>query len=396
MIKKKLLIITPRFPYPVIGGDRLRIFHICKFLSNYYQLTLVSLCESKNEMNMNLPKDGIFSGIIRVRQYKFFSYMYSLWYLLTFRPLQNGYFYNKKFQKIVDNLILSHDAVFCHLIRTADYVSGHDVVKFLEMTDAISLNYKRISKSKGNFFSLKKIIFSFEYKRLLKFEAAIPLYFNHSFVVSDVDRSHLSELNYSLSDFISVCSNGVDLSFLPYEKRSINGDIAFIGNMTSLQNIDAINFLIFDILPLLQKVKPNIVVRLIGRISSELSNSFASIPGVSVYSNVSSISDAVRGCSIGVCPIRLGAGIQNKVLEYMSLGLPCVTTTIGFEGLQAVPNRDLVVSDGAINFAKSIIDLLDDIERFNSLSTNALSYVKNFHSWHSLLQPIKNKIDSFI
>lgn len=48
--KKKLLVLTPRFPYPVIGGDKLRVYHLCRVLSRHYSLTLLSLCETPEEM----------------------------------------------------------------------------------------------------------------------------------------------------------------------------------------------------------------------------------------------------------------------------------------------------------------------------------------------------------
>ncbi|EAA7984254.1 glycosyl transferase family 1, partial [Salmonella enterica] len=51
MEKSKILILTPRFPYPVVGGDRLRIYRICKELSKYYTLDLLSLCDSIEDLN---------------------------------------------------------------------------------------------------------------------------------------------------------------------------------------------------------------------------------------------------------------------------------------------------------------------------------------------------------
>ena len=62
---KKILVITPRFPYPVIGGDRLRIYEICKELSRKYSLTLVSLCESNEEMTYPIPDDGVYTSVYR-------------------------------------------------------------------------------------------------------------------------------------------------------------------------------------------------------------------------------------------------------------------------------------------------------------------------------------------
>ncbi|EEU9219099.1 glycosyl transferase family 1, partial [Escherichia coli] len=71
---KKILVLTPRFPYPVIGGDRLRIYKICEELSKRYSLTLLSLCENNDEMSYH-PDDGVFTDIIRIKQSKILSYL---------------------------------------------------------------------------------------------------------------------------------------------------------------------------------------------------------------------------------------------------------------------------------------------------------------------------------
>ncbi|WP_250880879.1 glycosyltransferase family 4 protein [Escherichia coli] len=68
-------------------------------------------------------------------------------------------------------------------------------------------------------------------------------------------------------------------------------------------------------------------------------------PGVVVTGEVDSITYAAADGHIGVCPIRLGAGIQNKVLEYMALGLPCISSTVGFEGLGAEEGKEIYVAN---------------------------------------------------
>ena len=101
MNKRKLLIITSRFPYPVIGGDRLRIFQICKVLSQVYSLNLVTLCENKSEMLMLMPEDGVFSSIERFYLPKWRSWLNCFFALFGSRPLQVAYYNDKSFIKRV-------------------------------------------------------------------------------------------------------------------------------------------------------------------------------------------------------------------------------------------------------------------------------------------------------
>ncbi len=121
-VRKKILVLTPRFPYPVIGGDRLRIYELCKELSKKYSLTLLSLCESKAEIELHIPNDGVFSEVHRVLLPKINSYINCLFALPTQIPLQVAYYKSNKFKKMAEQLAVTHDLILPHLIRVADYV----------------------------------------------------------------------------------------------------------------------------------------------------------------------------------------------------------------------------------------------------------------------------------
>ena len=82
---KKLLVLAPRFPYPVIGGDKLRIYHLCRVLSRHYSLTLLSLCEAEEELHAELPDDGVFDRVERVYLPRWRSYVNTLFALPTRR-----------------------------------------------------------------------------------------------------------------------------------------------------------------------------------------------------------------------------------------------------------------------------------------------------------------------
>ena len=95
--KKKLLVLTPRFPYPVIGGDKLRIYHLCRVLSRRFSLTLLSMCESDDEMHAALPDDGVFDRVERVFLSRRRSYLNTLLALPTRTPLQVAYYRSRAF-----------------------------------------------------------------------------------------------------------------------------------------------------------------------------------------------------------------------------------------------------------------------------------------------------------
>nr|MCC8460343.1 glycosyl transferase family 1 [Photorhabdus aegyptia] len=149
MNRKKILILTPRYPYPVVGGDRLRIYEICRKLSKEYDLTLLTLCETRDEMHHPFPDDGVFIEIHKVYLPKLYSYINCLLSLPTKTPLQIAYYHSYKFEKLINKLAKNHDLIFSHLIRVSEYAKNLPNKKILEMTDAISMNYERFCQTKN-------------------------------------------------------------------------------------------------------------------------------------------------------------------------------------------------------------------------------------------------------
>ena len=191
---KKILIVTPRFPYPVIGGDRLRIFEICRELSKTYSLTLLSLCETYDEYDWIIPDDGVFNTVERVYLSKKRSYFNSLCALATTKPLQVAYYNSFEFSKKIKKLSSTHDLVIGHLIRVAPYMENLSIPKVLELTDAISLNYSRI-QGIGKHSRIMKVIYKLEKSRVLKYEKKAVLKCDLSSLVSIIDRDYLISNN---------------------------------------------------------------------------------------------------------------------------------------------------------------------------------------------------------
>lgn len=382
--------LTPRFPFPVIGGDRLRIYELCRQLSSEYELTLLSLCETQEEMSMAVPTNGIFSRVERFLLPPWRSYLNCLFALMSGRPLQVAYYQSKSFRKKFQELVVQHDAVFCHLIRVAEYALGCDKPVIVEFTDAISLNYSRV-KSLARNGGIKNRIYAFEQSRLECYEKYVGQKSSLNVFVSDIDANFLFSGDLEAKNKTIVCSNGVDVGFYPFSPVRKSQEIAFIGNMQSVQNMDAALWFAKHVMPLL--AEDGFKFKVVGRISDTNAARLLRYKGVIVTGGVDSVADAVADSFMGVCPMRIGAGVQNKILEYMALGLPCITSSMGYEGLEAIPGSDLYVVDEPEEMAKKIVWLSLHSEERNRIAHNARAYVEKNHSWSARLKPLMNKMN---
>lgn len=393
---KKILVLSTRFPYPVVGGDRLRIFQICKLLSRRYQLTLLCLCETKAEVNMPIPDDDVFNSVERVFMPRWRSWLNCILAIPSATPLQVAYYKNSKFYKRALHLQSQHDAILVHLIRAADGVKDVEGVKILEMTDAISMNYSRIRSADVKITDWRSYVFAAEASRLKKYERQIVSKFSHNFLVSDIDRQFLFGECATSLDAVTVSSNGVDFPRFPFQFSERAQDIVFIGNMCSLQNIDAANYMASEVFPRIRSLRPSSCLRLIGRIGEDDAKRLRRIEGVIVTGEVPDVAIAARNGAVGVCPLRLGAGVQNKVLEYMALGLPTVSTPLGLEGFKARDGVELLIANDAKSLSEAILHILDDRDFAKSIALAAKEFVETNHSWEAQLAPLVSKFDELI
>jgi sugar transferase (PEP-CTERM/EpsH1 system associated) len=391
---KKIFLVTPRFPFPVIGGDKLRVYNIVKYLSNFYSFTLASLY-STDEEESAAPEQGIFNEVYRIKQPKLASYCYTAGNLIRGRSLQSGYFYNASLKKLVDRKLSGHDLVLAHLIRVSDYVSGKGVPSICEMTDAISMNYERAGAAGGR--SFKKIIYRVEHKRCLEAERECLDGFDGCVVVSPNDRDYLTERYPQYSRKMHVIPNGVRVEDFPYRREKVSPEkIVFIGNMRTLQNADAAIYFAREVFQGIREKHPGASFWIIGADPGNEVRSLAAIQGVVVTGRVHDVRAHAYDAAVSVCPVRIGAGIQNKVLESMAMGIPVVTTTVGAEGLLGRNGQHFTVADSPQEFSAGVIEIFSDTAKAASISRNGRVLVEERYSWEGMLHSYRELIESVL
>ena len=152
-------------------------------------------------------------------------------------------------------------------------------------------------------------------------------------------------------------------------------------------------------LSVLEEEKANVLIKKLGIIL--MKGLFKGIntqnPNIKVVGAVNNLSAYMSDSACFVCPIRSGAGLQNKILEAMAMGLPVVTSKVGFEGLGAVEGLDLLVANNAEDFAKKIISIVKNRDIRNTLSLKARRFIEKNYSWQQevkhLEQIMKETID---
>ena len=390
----KILVLTPRFPYPLIGGDRIRIYRVCKKLKEEgYSLTLLSFVASKKEREFVQHPDiqSVFSEIQTVFLPKWQSYFNSFVGIFRKPPLQISYYRSREMARLVKQQLSSRHyyAVLAHLIRMAPYViEQNNIRKVLEMTDALSLNYARSKEQKLR--GLLSVIYRFEEKRVKQYEQECIRNFDFSVVVSPNDKNYLLKEYPSpaLENKIRIIPHGVlEERMLEPRKKYDPNLIVFIGNLRTLQNTDAALYFIEDIYPLVKKERPNARLRIIGDSPSRKIKSFNGRLGIEVAGRVDNVVDYAKDACLSVCPVRIGAGIQGKILESMIMGVPVVATLLSASGIyQAVPGKHLLCSDNPREFADNVVNLMRDRDLRSKLAKDGYEFAREKFLYGNLVK----------
>lgn len=386
-MSKKILVLTPRFPYPVIGGDKLRIYYICKELKRAgFELTLISFVEDEKEKEA--VNDNIFAKIITVRLPKWRSYLNTEFGIFSKKPLQISYYRSKKMQDAINEMLARapYDGVLVHLIRMAPYALslssgvpnisvpissdiGLRKIRFiLEMTDAISLNYERNRKQSGR--GLMGLIYRIEENRVRKYEKLCLEKFDASVVVSKIDAAYLNQSTENkYKDKLQVMGNGVMENFLKSETRERDPNvIVFEGNLRTHQNEDAILYFVSNIYPLIKREIAGVRFRIVGANPSSKISRLNSKNGIEVTGEVSDVKAELSKAAVSVAPMRIVAGVQNKVLESMVTGTAVIGTTVAFSGIpDAKEGEHYIKQDDPKEFAKAIVTLMRDESKRKSI-----------------------------
>jgi glycosyltransferase involved in cell wall biosynthesis len=369
-----------------------RILNICRELSEHHDITMLALRDGPID-----PLPAAFKSVFRsvhvVHLPRWRSWMNALMALITRKPLQVAYYQSDEYGRVARELIGQSDLVLCHLIRTAEYVAGAQIPAVLEMTDAISLNYERVANVRGR-RNLMKRVYAVERSRVLNYELQCLQNFALASVVSPVDRDYLvGKSAVDIARKMIVATNGADVERYRVSSNLRGNSVLFLGKMSTVPNIDACEYFARECLPQIRAQRPEIEFRIVGPISPATASRLQRFPGVVICGAVKELGDVVADCFCGIAPMRLGAGVQNKILDYMAMGIPCVTTVVGHEGLGAVHGREIVVADSRDDLIKSVLDLCTDRAAAAAIGQAGRAYVRRCHTWSACLTPLVSAID---
>lgn len=380
----KIFVLLSRVPYPTEKGDKLRAFHQIKCLAGHHEVVLVALSHEKPHVSA-LP---ILSSFCAQVHFIRLGRMGALWNILRAfvlgKPFQVGYFYSKKASRKINQLLAETkpDQVYAQLVRVAEYLRTNNIPSTIDYQDVLSVGAYR--RSKADRWWMKPLLLM-EAARLREYEKRVFDWFGHWTIISVPDRDQIA---HERRGEIRVIPNGVDTDFFRPMGTPKEYGLAFTGNMAYPPNVDAACFLIQEIMPLVWARVPGARVLLAGATPSARVRALQS-PLVDVSGWMDDIRQAYASSRVFVAPMRIGTGLQNKILEAMAMGLPCVTTSLPNEALGAADGKQILIGNQPGEIASHIVSLLSDPHLAKQIGDAGTLFVKEGYSWCAFTQQLE-------
>lgn len=383
----KILYLVHRIPYPPDRGDRIRSYHLLKYLAGRGQVDLACLADEP----VTPEQEASLARLCRrvciaplTRTGRWFRAAASLG---TGRSASEGLFYSPRLSATVETWATdtSYDWVvaFCSSMRSylelGQWDGAQRVVDLVDVDSQKWFDYA--SEARG----LKRWLFELEGRRVRRLEARLARRAQVLLTVSSPEAELMRRISPDAN--VWAIANGVDLDyFSPVPGAAITPfSCVFVGALDYRANIEGIVWFCREVWPGVVERFPGATLALVGRNPVAAVRKLAAGAGVELVGQVPDVRPYVARAAVVVAPLRVARGIQNKVLEAAAMGKVTVCSGPALEGLALSPGDETLRADEPAEWFAAIARLFENADERARLGAAARAFVERHHCWNERL-----------
>ena len=389
----RILFLTPRLPYPPDRGGEVIIFNVLRQLSTRHEIALVTFYDRPEERSYRLELERYCRRVEMVRRRSRFDPIVLL-RALAGRSYSISRHLSGELRTTLSRVVNEWRP---DVVQVETFVMGSyfDVLRriptVLHMHDVAWVMWDRMAAIVP--FYLRPLVAT-EARRIRRDEVAAARRSTVCVNVSETDRRRLTDAAEKPLRSIVIVP-GVDTEELTPASRTGSGtSLVFVGSMSYIPNVDAAEFFVRDVLPLIAAEIPDVTFTIVGARPSPSVQRLAVDPRVRVTGRVDDVRPYYHSAAAAIVPMRIAGGVRMKILEAMALGCPVLSTTIGAEGLALTDGHDLLIADTPHAIAAAVIRLLRDRTLRERLAAGARETALRCFSWTAVGQQLEGVYES--
>lgn len=379
----RVLFITPYVPSRI----RVRSFHLIRSLSLSHEISLVALlCDAYEQQLVREVQEYCVSvDLIPLARWQGYANCFCA--LPSLQPLRVAYYRSQAFARCIERVVQERDIELVHgeLIKVAPalhtIVDQKRIPVIYDAVDCMSFYLHQSWRSTRNPF-LKAFLYA-ELVKMCSYEPRTLGAFEHMTITSAFDKEQLVKLGVAPQQ-IQVLPNGVDTAYfaLPREPRQPD-TLVFCAKLDYAPNAQAIVYFCRTVLPRIWQRRPQVRLTIVGNNPPLAVRALESDERIVVTGYVEDIRPYLGRASVALAPLLVAAGMQNKVLEALSMATPLVATPAACRSLQVKDDVHLLIAEGADAYADAVLRLLEDPLLALQLGHAGRAYVERYYSWMS-------------
>lgn len=390
-MRKKILFISARLPFPCVEGHQIRTFGVLKQLAKEYDIHLVSLLRpgevisSENE----LAKTCKTLAGVPVHLNLLANIKAVIRGFVQNKPLVISRYITTELRNEVARAIVLYkpDVVHMDLLPLADLadVCGSLPMVLNEHNVESELVAQKVEIAANPLF---RWVLTREYKLLREFERNSCRRVRNVLACSDDDVIKLSAMGASR---VHCIPNGVDTQKLaPGDTEVDMNSMVFLGGMGWYPNRLGVQWFINEVMPRIVAVNPKAILNIVGNPEPVIEIPRLLSSNIICHGFVDDFRPIVSVAAVMVVPIQLGSGTRLKVVEGAALGKCMVSTFKGAEGVMLDDGESIVLRDGADEFSDAILALLTNSAEVRRLGNNARIVATRLYDWNSIGESLRN------
>jgi polysaccharide biosynthesis protein PslH len=374
----KLAVLSSWYPAPPTNGAKLRAWHLLRELTRRHDVTLLTFAEPGEAEAPESAALRAMCGEVRVvpgnphkpgapLSWRAYFGRMPRSYAQTFSPAMAAH---------LAAVAPGVDALVAFEVGTAIYLDAHPGTPGVFDEAEISTLRDDVGRASSQIDRWRRTL---TWRKYASFTARLVDSASRTTVVSEQERACLGRAGCDISK-VDIVPNGVAAEYLEVEAAARPDTLIYSGSVTYAPNLDAVSFMVSDILPLIQARRPGVAFTVTGNHAGVPLDHLAG-PGVTFAGFVPDIAATVATTAVCVVPLRHGGGTRLKILEAMALGTPVVATRKGAEGLDVEDGTHLLLADDPDDFARAVLTLLEQPALAKALVANARALVANRYTW---------------